>query len=208
MNFDVCGQIIQIEQSVKMHCKCIIKDSFSSVVVLIPSNLLKDISINDEVQILGQIKGYEYNEKIYNNLFAKSIIKCDQKYVLLKKENIADSANPHFKILKYSPGPFDTEEMNKIIIEENKNTVRTSLGNKGLLKLFLTKNQESSLYYNAYSSNLQKAMLAEHIYKEEEVIKINQGSSYFSKIINKARFVFFGKEETRSLYSITVPFKL
>ncbi len=120
MSFNISGQIIQIDDPVKAHSKCIVKDLYSSVMILIPYELLKDIHLNDEVEIWGHLKGYNYNGKIYNNLFAKSLIKYDQLYTYLKMEHIDDQENPQFKILKYAQTPFLTEDFNNLFREEFK----------------------------------------------------------------------------------------
>ncbi len=67
----------------------------------------------------------------------------------------------------------------------------------------ILKPKERALFYNAFSTSIEKAVQEGTIYKDE-MDYLNTGSVFFSKIINGARFVFFGKEKTRRFAEISI----
>lgn len=201
MQFDISGHIIRIEQSEKTYCKCVIKDNFSSVIVLIPSSLLKHVNIDDEVEIWGQLKGYEFNGKIYNNLFAKGLIITAKKFVLVKIEEIGGE-NPHLKILQYSPLPFDTEKINKIILDIKDQTGATLPAEVSPVEAMLFKKLELAPYHNMYASHLEKAIQKEHVLREIDKIIFNGRSSLFFKEKFNSQFAFVFTPEVDELVEI------
>ena len=191
MDFTSSGHILHIENEVKTYSKCIIKDAFSSVMILIPLELLKEISINDEVEIWGQLKGYGYNGKIYNNLFAKSITKVNQRYALLKKHIVEAELNPQFEIIKYSPTPHSVADICEYLLELQGGAA-DSLTNESPSRYLGLDSSEVRLFHNAYSSNLSKSLDKGLIYKEHNMIILNENCNSFSKIAMETWFVLFG----------------
>lgn len=185
MSFTISGHIVQINATEKAHSKCIVKALSSSLMIIIPVELLKDISVGDEVDIWGQLKGFEYNSKIYNNLFAKGVIKISNKFMLLK---YIDGNN--FNILKYSPSPINAEKKEPAI--PGKENIRN--GDFDLSNFFKIEKQQSMFIANAYSSHVQKALKENMLTIENEIIRLNDDTTYFTKDVHEAPFVFFVKQ--------------
>ena len=191
MDFTASGHILQIEIGVKTYSKCTLKDAFSSVMILIPVGLLKDICINDEVEVWGQLKGYEFKGKIYNNLFAKSITKVNQRYILLKKKIVDGELNPRFEIIKYSPIPHSVADICEYMLGQQRGATNSSTFDSPNRYLGLD-SSEVRLFHNAYSSNLAKSLDKGLIYKEHNMIILNENCNSFSKIAMETWFVLFG----------------